>query len=134
MERSIDWDGAILAVDQRGLPQAYEILRAETVDQLLAAIHGLAIRGASALGVAGTLGVALSCQRHSTAAGLDRAAVRADSSRLATARPTAVNLRRGVQRALACLNGGPERVLAEAKALAAEDERDYRKLVARIRR
>jgi len=56
VERSIDWDGAIPAVDQRGLPQAYEILRAETVDHLLAAIHGLAVRGASALGVAGIIG------------------------------------------------------------------------------
>ena len=126
MERSIDWDGAILAIDQRRLPQAYEILRIETIDQLLAAIHGLAIRGAPALGVAGALGVALSCQRHNTAAGLDRAAVYADSARLAAARPTAVNLRRGVQLALACLDGGPERVLAEAKALAAEDERANR--------
>lgn len=123
VERSIDWDGAILAIDQRRLPQEYVVLRIETIDELVAAIRGLAIRGAPALGVAGALGVALSCQRHCTGAELDRAAVRADASRLAAARPTAVNLRWGVERALACLDGGPDRVLTESLALAAEDER-----------
>ncbi|MEU9558875.1 S-methyl-5-thioribose-1-phosphate isomerase [Streptomyces fumanus] len=123
MERSVAWaDDAIVIVDQRALPHAYRPLRLSTVDGLIDAITTLAIRGAPAIGVAGALGVAMSALRHTTDAVVDTASVHADAARIAAARPTAVNLSRGVDRALARLPDGPEAVLFEAEAMLREDE------------
>lgn len=119
MQRTIDWDaGAIVAVDQCALPREYRTLRLTTADDLVDAIKRLAIRGAPALGAAGALGVAQSAHRHPG----DETAVRAEATRLAAARPTAVNLAWGVQRALERLPEGPEAVLAEALAVLDADE------------
>ncbi|MFI6598402.1 S-methyl-5-thioribose-1-phosphate isomerase [Nonomuraea sp. NPDC050536] len=86
--RTIDWvDGAIELVDQTRLPDECVMLHIETVDELVAAIRRLAVRGAPALGVAGALGVAL--------ARGDQEAI----ARLRAARPTAVNLAWGVDQA-----------------------------------
>jgi methylthioribose-1-phosphate isomerase len=123
VRRTIDWaDGAVVIIDQCALPESYRMLRLDTVDDLVDAIQRLAVRGAPALGAAGALGMALSAIRH----GGEAEAVRADAERLAAARPTAVNLSWGVRRALARLPGGPQAVLAEAKAVMDEDERANR--------
>lgn len=120
MRRTIDWaEGAIEIIDQCALPASYRTLRLTTVDELIAAIRRLAVRGAPALGAAGALGMALSALRHPD----DEDAVRADAKRLADARPTAVNLGWGVRRALTRLPEGPEFVLAEAIAVLDDDER-----------
>jgi methylthioribose-1-phosphate isomerase len=119
VERTIDWDaGTVVTVDQCALPHTHNTLRLSTVDELIDAIQRLAIRGAPALGAAGALGVALSAQRHRG----DDDTVRAEAARLAAARPTAVNLAWGVERALARLPDGADAVLAEALAVLAEDE------------
>lgn len=124
MERSLDWDGdAILAVDQCALPDVYRRMRLTTVDEIIDAVRRLSIRGAPALGVAGGLGVALSAMAHRHGARVDETAVRADAARLADARPTAVNLGRGVRRALARLSDGVDAVVAEARAMLDDDER-----------
>ncbi|WP_075739061.1 S-methyl-5-thioribose-1-phosphate isomerase [Streptomyces acidiscabies] len=124
MPRSLDWiDGRLRVIDQRKLPECHEHLDITTVDELLDAISGLAVRGAPALAVAGAFGVALSAVRHSATGPLDVSAVRADADRIARCRPTAVNLSRGVARAVAVLDGGADAVLAEARALLDEDER-----------
>lgn len=115
--RTIDWiDGSIQLIDQTRLPDAVEILRVDTVDDLIAAIQRLAIRGAPALGVAGALGVALLADREP-----DPAAVRQEAARLRAARPTAVNLSWGVDRALARLGDGAPAVLAEALTIRDEE-------------
>ena len=122
-QRTIDWsDGAIVAIDQCALPQEYRLLHLSDVDALIDAIVRLAIRGAPALGAAGALGVALLARQHPD----DPAAVREAAERLASARPTAVNLRWGVTRALGPLDSGPQAVLAEALAVLDEDERANR--------
>ena len=114
MDRTVDWDGeAVVAIDQCALPAEYRRLRLTDVDALIDAISRLAIRGAPALGAAGALGVVL--LRHDPR-------VRQEAERLASARPTAVNLRWGVERALARLDEGPEAVVAEALAILKEDE------------
>jgi methylthioribose-1-phosphate isomerase len=77
----------------------------------------LAVRGAPALGVAGAMGVALLAARHAG----DDVLVREGAARLRAARPTAVNLAWGVDRALARLSDGPSAVLAEALAIRDED-------------
>src|ERR1700677_4493853 len=115
-ESSITWDdGALLAIDQRVLPRELRWLRITTVDEVIDAIKTLAIRGAPAIGVSGTFGVALAAYAHAG----DTEKVTLEAARIASARPTAVNLAWGVQRALAALPEGPEAVLAEAQAMLA---------------
>ncbi|MFB9467109.1 S-methyl-5-thioribose-1-phosphate isomerase [Streptomyces cinereospinus] len=122
MKTSLGWDGeAVIAVDQRALPGEYRLLRLVTVDELIGAIQSLAIRGAPALGLAGALGVALSALRRTATGNGVTEAVTADASRIAQARPTAVNLEWGVRRALGRLGDGPDAVLAEALAMIEED-------------
>ncbi|MCW0216046.1 MAG: S-methyl-5-thioribose-1-phosphate isomerase [Pseudonocardia sp.] len=108
MPRTIDWDdGRIVLVDQTALPDL-RTAAVRTVDELVDAIRRLVVRGAPALGVAGALGVALAART------LDGAALADAAERIAAARPTAVNLRWGVERALAA---GPGGALAEALAI-----------------
>ncbi|HEY7177317.1 MAG TPA: S-methyl-5-thioribose-1-phosphate isomerase, partial [Micromonosporaceae bacterium] len=122
-QRTIDWvDGAIVAIDQCALPAEHRLLRISDIDELIDAVRRLAIRGAPALGAAGALGIALLARQRPD----DAASVRADAERLASARPTAVNLRWGVKRALDRLDAGPQAVLAEALAVLDEDERANR--------
>ncbi|MER5218305.1 S-methyl-5-thioribose-1-phosphate isomerase [Streptomyces sp. NPDC002838] len=122
MKTSLSWDGeAVIAVDQRALPRDYRLLRLASVDELIDAIRSLAIRGAPAIGLAGALGVALSARWHGAMANEVTAEVTADASRLAHARPTAVNLEWGVRRALGRLHDGPDAVLTEALAMLEED-------------
>jgi S-methyl-5-thioribose-1-phosphate isomerase len=110
--RTVDWvDGAVVIIDQTVLPAREELLRLTSVDAVVDAIVRLAVRGAPAIGVAGAFGVALAARQH-TGPDLDAAV-----ARLATARPTAVNLARGVRWAAAALPDGPEAVLAAALAL-----------------
>lgn len=117
--RTFEWvDGAIITPDQRLFPNEQHMMRLATVDELVAAISSLAVRGAPALGVAGAFGVALAAHQHPNAP--DR--VKAEADRIANARPTAVNLAWGVARALTRLAEGPEAVLAEAEAVLEEDE------------
>ena len=117
-ESSLAWDdGALLAIDQRALPHELRWLRITTVDEVIDAIKTLAIRGAPALGVAGAFGVALAAYAH----GGDTEKVTLEAERIASARPTAVNLAWGVRRALATLPAGPDAVLAEAQEMLADD-------------
>ncbi|MEU6700838.1 S-methyl-5-thioribose-1-phosphate isomerase [Pseudonocardia sp. NPDC046786] len=133
--RIVDWadetEGgpAVVLLDQRALPQRTEHLHLTTVDGVIDAVRSLAVRGAPSLGITGAFGVALAAHRHGTGTPGDRAAVRADAERIATARPTAVPLSIGVRRALAVLDGStdstgsaatPAAVLAVARAVAAE--------------
>lgn len=76
--------GAVVLLDQRSLPAREEQLVCRTTAELVEAIRTLAVRGAPAIGVAGAMGVAAAAQRGED---VDDAA-----HRLATARPTAVNL------------------------------------------
>ncbi|MFI5611788.1 S-methyl-5-thioribose-1-phosphate isomerase [Amycolatopsis sp. NPDC051903] len=116
MRRTVDWaDGAVVIIDQVALPGEYRTCALRTVDELVDAIRRLAVRGAPALGAAGALGVALAAF-----AGGD---VRGAAEKIAAARPTAVNLRWGVTRALGRLDDGPEAVLALGLAMLDEDER-----------
>jgi methylthioribose-1-phosphate isomerase len=117
-DRTIDWiEGEIRLIDQTRLPDELAYLRITTLDALVDAIGRLAVRGAPALGVAGAMGVALLARQHPD----DEAAVRSGAARLRAARPTAVNLAWGADRALARLGDGPGAVLAEALAVRDED-------------
>jgi S-methyl-5-thioribose-1-phosphate isomerase len=115
--RTIDWvDDAVEIIDQTALPDVTRMLRLSTVGDLVDAIQRLAVRGAPALGVAGALGVALAVRQYGDPV---RRAAAIDAVR--TARPTAVNLARGAQRAAARLPEGPDAVLDEALRLRDEE-------------
>jgi methylthioribose-1-phosphate isomerase len=116
--RTISWrDGVVRVLDQRELPARVRYLDCETVAQLCDAISSLAIRGAPALGAAGAYGVALAAHNSRTAR-----QVRAAAERIAATRPTAVNLRWGVDAALAAYEDeGSAGALATAHRIAEED-------------
>ncbi|MCY3806746.1 MAG: S-methyl-5-thioribose-1-phosphate isomerase [bacterium] len=117
-ERSLDWaDDRILMVDQTRLPDAYEILEVDDVADLVDAIRCLAVRGAPVIGVAGGFGVVLAARQHGS--GTDEFQEAVESIR--TARPTAVNLARMVDRVAARALDGPEALLEEALAVRDEE-------------
>jgi methylthioribose-1-phosphate isomerase len=92
MRPTVAWTGdAIEIIDQTLLPAEVRILRLTTPDDVVDAIQRLAVRGAPALGVTGALGVLLARTDH-------------DAERIASARPTAVNLRAAVERVVAAPN------------------------------
>lgn len=116
--RTLDWvDGAIEMVDQTRLPHTFETLRITTVDDLVAAIQRLSVRGAPALGVAGAYGVALAVQSHGTEGDALDAAIDA----IRTARPTAVNLAKMVDRVRPLVASGFDAVFAEAETIRDEE-------------
>jgi methylthioribose-1-phosphate isomerase len=124
--RSIDWvDDQVVLLDQTRLPREELWLAVTTVDELVDAIRRLAVRGAPLLGAAGALGVLLAVQ-EAKQAGWDDATLHAAVARLRAARPTAVNLARGVDRALSRLAAGPDVVLAEARAILDEEAKACR--------
>jgi methylthioribose-1-phosphate isomerase len=91
------------------------MLDCRSVDELCAAITGLAVRGAPALGAAGAMGVAL--------AAVTGEPLRDAARRLKATRPTAANLAWGVERALAASDPA-----AEAVRIATEDVARNRRL------
>ena len=104
MRPTVAWTGdAIEIIDQTLLPAEVRILHLTSADEVVDAIQRLAVRGAPALGVTGALGVLLTRDDE-------------DAERIASARPTAVNLRWAVQRVLQA-----EDREAEALAILEED-------------
>ncbi len=91
-------------LDQRLLPRRRNILVCRTVDQVVRAIRTLAVRGAPLLGITAAYALALARDRDAAA------------RKLIASRPTAVNLRWAVERALAAGD-----VLAEARRIHEED-------------
>lgn len=112
-----------MLLDQTQLPHVEREFVCGDVPALVGAIQALRVRGAPLLGIAGAYGVALAAVRG--------AEVEKAARQLASARPTAVNLAHGVERALAAYRralaeGGSARdaalrALSEARALHQED-------------
>jgi methylthioribose-1-phosphate isomerase len=103
--RPVRWvHGRLEILDQRLLPYREKYLVCRTVDQVVRAIKTLAVRGAPLLGVTGAYALALAKDRPAAA------------KKLIASRPTAVNLRWAVERALRAADP-----LAEARLIHAED-------------
>ena len=130
-ELTVRWrDGKVVMIDQTRLPG--ELVHVEYGDysQVAAAIRGLVVRGAPAIGVAGAFGLALAARQSGAP---DLGGLRGDLGRardeLAATRPTAVNLAwaldrvMGAARAQGTAEGARGAALAEAEAMAAEDVR-----------
>lgn len=111
--RAIEWcvDGLRL-LDQRRLPRRVDYLDCHTSDEVASAIRDMVVRGAPAIGIAAAYGCVLAAREGDLAGGL---------ARLAEARPTAVNLHWALRRMAALASGDAERLLAEARAIHAED-------------
>lgn len=123
-DSSLIWDdGALVTIDQRGLPHEVRELRLRTVDEIIEAIVTLAIRGAPAIGIAGAFGVVIATRVHTVDGVVDTPAAGAEADRIAAARPTAVNLAWAVRRARERIADGADAVLAETLDMLAEDGR-----------
>jgi methylthioribose-1-phosphate isomerase len=119
--RTLEWrqDHAVL-IDQTRLPHESVWLEVTDVDTMIDAIQRLAVRGAPAIGVAGAFAVALAALRAERE-GRDLGFLRAEADRIASARPTAVNLAWAVARVMAVADEGAAAVVAAAQALADDD-------------
>lgn len=131
--RTIDWvDGKVRLIDQTRLPMEEVWLSLDSVEDLAEAISSLRVRGAPALGVAGALGVALAARlARENGEDIGEAISRA-AELLAATRPTAVNLRWGIDRVRKIYDPAkPESVdalIKEARSMVAEDEEINRRL------
>lgn len=132
MGRTIDWDGdAIAIIDQTLLPDEERVLYLRDVAELAEAIQSLRVRGAPALGVAGALGVALAVrQAERDGEEVQTAADRA-AGLLAATRPTAVNLRWGIDKACGAAADGAGAVLQVALGMLEADVATNRAMAAR---
>jgi methylthioribose-1-phosphate isomerase len=131
--RTVWWEpGTVCLIDQTKLPHTHAIVRCHTVEEVAAAIKGMIVRGAPAIGVAAAYGMALVAQ-HSAEEDPHRLldTLRSAKVVLDRARPTAVNLRWATDRMLHVAQQAgqeqavpdvAERLLAEAHAIRDEDE------------
>lgn len=120
--QAIRFDGQCLhLLDQRRLPGAERWLAISEVDDVIAAIRDLVVRGAPAIGITAAYGAVLAAR----ARGRDATAWRNDLERLERARPTAVNLSWALdrmRRAAARLDRmDPAALAEEAAAIHRED-------------
>ncbi|MBX9769742.1 MAG: S-methyl-5-thioribose-1-phosphate isomerase [Candidatus Obscuribacterales bacterium] len=117
-------DDRIVLLDQRKIPETVEDFDATTLKDMCFAIKDMVVRGAPSIGVAGALGLAWEAKRlaqsgMATGAFLDRlgeARVTLESTR-----PTAVNLRWGLER-IHALAGKENNVSAIADLMCASAE------------
>ena len=124
MNRTIDWDGAaVVVIDQTFLPHEERLIRLCEVEDLAEAIRSLRVRGAPALGVAGALGIALAVKRAQELGKDVRLSAERASLQLAATRPTAVNLRWGIDQALRAAGAGADAVVEAAVAILEADVR-----------
>ncbi len=126
--RTIDWaDGRIDIIDQTLLPGEEVLLSLGTVEEVAEAISSLRVRGAPALGVAGGLGVALAARRAREEGEDVGEAISRAASLLASTRPTAVNLRWGIERVEKVYDpsrpGSVDELIRKARAMVEEDEK-----------
>lgn len=124
--RPIRWTcNALELLDQRRLPFVVEYLSCATSDEVAAAIHALAVRGAPAIGIAAAWGVVLASREvmaTTPAEALEK--LEPALQRLNDARPTAVNLAWALARMRAALKtaGNEWRGVLELEALAIAEE------------
>ena len=120
--RTIDHaDGVVTMIDQTALPHEEVWLEIADVDGLVAAIRRLSVRGAPAIGVVGAYGVVIATRLHDPRS--DQAAFESAVNDLRSARPTAVNLARAVDRVAAAARAGTDPpAAAEAEADRIRDE------------
>ena len=91
-----DETGHLDILDQTRLPEALEWRSCRDVESVVEAIQSLRVRGAPAIGIAGGYGLVVAAgeaARAGLASAAARAHIQSRGAVLASARPTAVNLR-----------------------------------------
>lgn len=119
---TITWEGDMTGgsarlIDQTLLPEKYVVLSCTTVEEMWEAIRALRVRGAPAIGVAAAMGVVLGVR--GSAAGTEdafAADLERTIARLASARPTAVNLFWALDKMRAAARRSAGRGVGEMKA------------------
>jgi methylthioribose-1-phosphate isomerase len=111
----------VAIIDQTKLPHAFEIAHIGNLQQMIAAIKTMQVRGAPLIGAAAAYGIALAMQQETSDHYLQVA-----STQLVQSRPTAVNLNWAVQRMLKVLlplvgASRTQAAWAEAAAICDED-------------
>ncbi|MDR1015027.1 MAG: S-methyl-5-thioribose-1-phosphate isomerase [Coriobacteriales bacterium] len=129
-------DGAygVYLIDQTRLPLQGDVLCCRTLEGVETAVKSLALRGAPALGVGAAMAVALYSENESPATATDEWLKDIDraAGRIGRARPTAVNLAWGAERARAfaheaaaqggSLASAKQALVAFVQQMAADDE------------
>jgi methylthioribose-1-phosphate isomerase len=106
----LEADGRTVGViDQRLLPHAFAVVQLKTVDDAARAIRSMQVRGAPLIGATAAYGFALGLNADASDAGLRRI-----YATLLAARPTAVNLRWGLDEVMAVVRGVGESARAPA--------------------
>lgn len=124
--RTLWWSGdSLVLLNQTLLPWEERDVSCKDVNSLVESIQNLVVRGAPALGAVGAYGVALALIQQARE-GWDSDRLHAEIVRIREARPTAVNLAWGVDRALTAVPGGLPAVLGVAEDIVAEDDRANR--------
>lgn len=133
---SVHWDDThITLLNQQALPSITEFIELHSVDDVYDSILTLKVRGAPAIGLTAAFGVALGGKQETTAdLGEFKKNVMRHIEKLASSRPTAVNLFWALRRmentlqAAQSISTAKEALVAEAKAIFAEDEEMCRKI------
>ncbi|GAB5364288.1 hypothetical protein AAMO2058_000956700 [Amorphochlora amoebiformis] len=129
--RSVYWkDDKLVMVDQPKLPGAFQTVTCTTVQEVAKCIKDMVVRGAPAIGAAGSYGMYLAVkeEKYSDSAGLVKALANAKTL-LDAARPTAVNLSWATKRILELISSKTKQdvkslkklVLQEAETICDED-------------
>jgi methylthioribose-1-phosphate isomerase len=136
--QAISWSpsGAVRIIDQRALPETEITRDLESADSVAVAIRQLQVRGAPLIGIAAAMGLVAGTRELRTASrGVFIARLAQLSELLATARPTAVNLRWALHRMVGVAQTASgdgaavwERLHAEATAIWEEDRAMCRRI------
>ncbi len=125
--------GRLILLDQRVLPQEERYLEIRSAEAAHAAIREMVVRGAPLIGVTAAYGLAAEAYWHAQDPALPQRLLWA-AEHLATARPTAVNLRWAIERIRRVVQSTPrhlaEAVEAEAQRIE-QEERDRCEAIAR---
>ena len=127
--RTVEWkDNKVIMIDQTKLPNQLVFVKYDDYNQVADAIRTLVVRGAPAIGVSGAFGLALAALQ-SKAATKEQLISDLEKARkiLYDTRPTAVNLKWGLDKIMVVANSGStveqikQSVINEAKKMADED-------------
>jgi methylthioribose-1-phosphate isomerase len=108
--KTIEWTNDTLhIIDQTLLPETYQIIALDTLEDVWQAIKSLQVRGAPAIGVCAAYGVLVGMRAANPQSREEAvAAARNAIDHLATSRPTAVNLFWALDRMKKCVDALPD--------------------------
>ncbi len=123
---TIEWkDNQLYLIDQRILPQREEYISFNTVSEVAFAIKDMVVRGAPAIGVTAAFGIAIAA-RDSAATDYEtfKQDIGSACEELFATRPTAINLKWGLDRMKAVCEANQELLLPELKARLLKEAQD----------